>query len=424
MNASIADTSGQDTVLTPGRRHTPWLIAGIGLIVIVAGLYLGIPTLLQWLSSEDSISRERIRIDTVVREDFIRDISVQGMVVASVSPTIYTTHQGSISLEVASGQRVEENQVLARIDSPELTNQLQQAEAQRSKLAVDIERNDIEARKQMLTNKKNVDVVKLQLTAARRELARATEGRMAISGLDFQKSQDDVEAAEYAYDHAVADAQLDGESLAFEARAMQLQLDQQSLLVENLQRRVDELTLRSPVGGIVGNLLVDDRQEVAANTPVMSVVDLSRFEIEADVPQSYADDLSIGMPAEISNGTDTFDAEIISISPEIIDDQVTTRLQFIGSSPEGLRRNQRLTTRVLLEQKNNVLTVKRGQFIEQSSGRFAYKVEDDIATRQPISIGARSLAKVEVLSGLNEGDQIIISSIEQFRGAESILITN
>ncbi|MEM7359204.1 MAG: efflux RND transporter periplasmic adaptor subunit [Pseudomonadota bacterium] len=424
MTSGIADTSGQDTVLTPRRRNGPWLITGIGAILVVGGLYYGIPSLLQWLSSEDSISRERIRVDTVLREDFVRDISVQGKVVASVSPTIYTTNQGSITLEVASGERVEENQILAVIDSPELTNQLQQAQAQRSKLSVDVERNDIEARKQMLANKKNVDVGKLQLTAARRELARATEGRMAISGLDFQKSQDEVEAAEYAFDHAVADADLDAESLAFEARAMQLQLDQQSLLVSNLQRQVDELTLRSPVGGIVGNLLVEDRQDVASNTPVMSVVDLSQFEIEADVPQSYADDISIGMPAEISNGATSFDAEIISISPEIIDDQVTTRLQFVGSPPEGLRRNQRLTTRVLLEQKNNVLTVKRGQFIEQSSGRFAYRVDGNIATRLPISIGARSLAKVEVLSGLNEGDEIIISSVEQFRGVDSILLTN
>ena len=426
MTGKIADTSSQDTYLEPTGNTRLWLMGGIGLLVILAILFTTIPLLLRWLASEDSVSRERLRIATVTRGDFIRDISVQGKVVASVSPTLYTNHGGTITFEVVSGDQVAQGSVLAIIDSPQVTNQLQQGQAMQAQLQVSLERNEIETRQKILGNKKSVDLARLQLTATRRELDRAdlAFATNLISEIDHQKARDDLESAEYAHQHAVADADLDEEKLAFEARTKQLELDQQILLVADLQRQVNELTLISPVSGIVGNLLVQQKTSVAPNMPVLSVVDLSRFEIEADVPQNYADDMALGMPAEILTGTDSYPAQVVSISPEIIDDQVTTRLRFVGAPPRGLRQNQRLTTRVLLEEKQNVLMVTRGQFLESGSARFAFRIEDDIAYKQKIQVGARSLNTVELLSGLNEGDNIIISSTELFANADTVLITN
>ena len=84
-----------------------------------------------------------------------------------------------------------------------------------------------------------------------------------ISVIDFEKAQDDLRNAELAYEHAVADADLFEERLEFELRASELELDRQQLLVNDLQRRVDELSLRSPVSGVVGDLLVDQKAAVS-----------------------------------------------------------------------------------------------------------------------------------------------------------------
>jgi HlyD family secretion protein len=93
-------------------------------------------------------------------------------------------------------------------------------------------------------------------------------------------------------------------------------------------------------------------------------------------------------------------------------------------TPPGLRQNQRLTTRILLEEKSNVLTVERGQFLDSGAGRVAYVLVNGIAHRTPIEIGARSLSGVEIVAGLNDGDVIISSSLEAFEGAETVLVTN
>jgi len=223
----------------------------------------------------------------------------------------------------------------------------------------------------------------------------------------------------------VADARLDDERLAFELKTRELQVGRQSLLVQDLFRQVDELDMRSPVNGIVGNLMVNQKAAVTRNQVVMSVVDLSAFEIEAQVPESYADDLGLGMDAEVLVGNQKYPASLVSVSPEIIQNQVTTRVRFSDGMPAGLRQNQRLTTRILMEEKNDVLTLQRGQFLDSGGSRIAYVLDDnDVAHRRSIEVGARSLAAVEIVDGLDEGDIVVISSIDQFRSADSVLVTN
>ena len=164
---------------------------------------------------------------------------------------------------------------------------------------------------------------------------------------------------------------------------------------------------------------------MSRDTPVMAVVDLSRFEIDAQIPESYADDLAIGMQAEIILGDQKYSGQLVAVSPEIVANQVRSRIRFSGDMPSNIRQNQRLTTRVLLEERPSVLTLQRGQFLETGGGRIAYVLrDDDIAERRQISIGGRSLSSVEIISGLSEGDRVIISSIDQFRSAETVLITD
>ena len=425
----IADTSGQDISLAPPKNTKKYglMVAGILALLVLAGLVS--PAIGRWSNAEITVSAERLRIGTVERGNFVRDLSVQGQVVAAISPKMYSTAQGTITYQVDAGDQVETGQVLAIIDSPELTNQLKQEESSLQRLEIDLDRQRIQAKKQALENQKAVDIAQVALTAAEREKRRADKAFAAnsISQIDFEKAQDDLENARLIHTHAVKDALLNQESLVFEIQTNDLQVDRQKLLVNELQRKVAELTVRSPVDGIVGNLNVDQKNQVAQNQAILSVVDLSEFEIEVNIPESYADDLAIGMDAEVNLNGESHLATLVTISPEIENNQVTGRVRFTESEgqPQGLRQNQRLSTRILMENKQGVLMLPSGQFLESGSGRIAYVVsEEGVARRKSIVTGARSLAHVEVLSGLEVGDRIVISSTDQFNGADNVLITN
>ena len=423
----IADTSAQDVTLQAKSKSRLWLVITAAILGLILLIWLVVPSLQRWAGSSTSVPRDRLRLATVTRSDLVRDVSVQGRVVAAISPSLFAPADGTITLLVDAGARVTEGQSLARLDSPDLQNQLEQEQATLDSLSVEFDRQRIETKQKALDNRKNIDLTRVTLTAAERERRRAESGYKieAISEIDFEKTKDDLETARLAHEHAVADATLDDERLVFELKTRELQVSRQSLLVQDLLRQVDDLDMRSPVNGIVGNLMVDQKAAVSRNQVVMSVVDLSAFEIEAQVPESYADDLGLGMDAEVLVGNQKYPASLASVSPEIIQNQVTTRVRFSGDMPPGLRQNQRLTTRILMEEKENVLTLQRGQFLDSGGSRIAYVLDDEsVAHRRSIEVGARSLAAVEIVNGLKEGEVVVISSIDQFRSADTVLVTN
>ena len=413
--------------IAPKSNRNLRIVGGGVVVLLLALLWLAVPVVTRWANATVTVPLDRLRVATVTRGDLVRDVSVQGRVVAAVSPTLYAPAAGSITLEVEGGASVEQGQVLATVDSPELDNELSQAESALQQQTVELERQRIESRQLALEKRKAADLAEVALIAAKREKKRADEANVlsVISAIDFAKAQDDLQNAELAHQHAIADADLFDERLAFELRASELAVERQQLLVADLQRQVDALAIRSPVNGIVGDLLVEQKAAVAKDTPVMAVVDLTRFEIDAQIPESYADDLAIGMVAEIMLGSATYAGKLVAVSPEIVSNQVSSRIRFEGDMPPNLRQNQRLTTRVLLEERPDVLMLQRGQFLESGAGRVAYVLTNDqLAHRRAITIGARSLAAVQIESGLDEGDTVVISSLDAFEGAETVLVTD
>ena len=170
---SISDTSAQDVAISPPSRRRPLLMwAGFaGLLLIL--LWIALPTVVRWSQAEQSVALERLRLAEVQRGDFIRDISVQGRVVAAVSPTLYASQSGTVTFEVESGDSVTIGQVLASIDSPEIESRLAQEQSRLLSLQVEMERQQITTRQQQLENQKAEDSASIALKAAQREMQRA-----------------------------------------------------------------------------------------------------------------------------------------------------------------------------------------------------------------------------------------------------------
>ena len=163
---------------------------------------------------------------------------------------------------------------------------------------------------------------------------------------------------------------------------------------------------------------------MAPNTALMTLVDLSQLEVELEVPETYVADMGLGMRAEVNYGTGNASGKLSALSPEVVKNQVLARVRFDGKQPPGLRQNQRVTARLLIDEKPNALIVQRGPFVESEGGRYAYVVRDGVAIRTPIRLGATSVTAVEILDGLKQGDKIVIAGSETFENAARISINN
>lgn len=416
----IKDTSAQDVSLEAPLNKTKIVISAIVLLLIVvfaAQAFIG------GAAVSRSIERASVQIARVEMGDLVRDIVSNGRIVAANAPQVYSPEQGFVSLQVKAGDEVTKGQLVAILDSPELANQLKQQLSEAQRLEVELARQELDARSQTLQLSKQLDIAQVDLEAAQREnrRAHASMEKNLISQIDFEKAVDDLARASLTQKHAKEEVAIATDRLAFELASARSTLARQGLIVEELERKIAELSILATVDGVVGNLLVQPRSLVNKNDALMTLVDLSAYEVELNIAESYANDLAIGMQTEITIAGKTLLGKLSAISPEVKDRQVSARVRFNQQQLSGIRQNQQVSARVLLENKSQVLKVRRGSFV-QSGGFYAYKVEGDIATKIDIQLGARSMREVEVLAGLNPDDQIIISNYDEFIDIESFLL--
>ena len=168
----IADTSAQDVAVQAKSKTRQRVIAGAGFVGLILVTLAVMPSLQRWASSSISVPKDRLRLAVVARTDLVRDVSVQGRVVASISPSLFAPADVTITLLVEAGARVNEGQSLASLDSPDLKYQLQQEQATLDSLSVEFERQEIETKQKALDNRKNIDLTRVTLTAAERERRR------------------------------------------------------------------------------------------------------------------------------------------------------------------------------------------------------------------------------------------------------------
>ena len=428
MNTGFRDTSEQDKLLAPRSgflRRWPLLVAaGVALVAVLALVAGG--RIKQALSADSAVSAARLSLATVNIAPLTRDVAGEGRVVAAQSPTLYAPGAGTATLAVQAGDPVKRGQVLARVDSPELTNRLAQERSNVDALRADLARAEVEARQQTAALQSAYENARIDQQTAANDLTRQTQAfeAGATARMQVERAQDALAKAKLAHDQARDLRGLKTDSLALDVQAKKSALARQQLMVADLERQVSELAVRSPVDGQVGQLFIADRTNVARDAKLLSVIDLSALEVQMQVAESFARELQPGMPGEITGNGQRWDGSVSSVSPEVVNGEVAARLRFAGKQPEQLRQNQRLSVRVLLDRRDKVLGVARGSFVDEGGGSYAYVVRGGFAEKVAVKLGARSLERVEVISGLVAGDRVVISGSDNFKGAERVLIAD
>ena len=418
-------TESQDRVVTTPKSKRAFLRRyGVVAAIAAALLLFVVWSARAWLSSEKVIPRERLRTAVVERGAFVRDVAATGTVVAAVSPTLFAEAPGTIIYKVRAGDTVKAGDVLGTVESAALTNEYEQERATLAGTDATLNRQTIEVRRQILKSSQDTDLAKVQITAAEREFKRAEDawGIHVIPQRDFERARDDLETAKLNYAHATETGGLEKDSLQLELRSLRAQRDAQALKVSRLRERVDALTLKSPVAGMVATLSQQERAQVAQNAPLVTVVDLTALEIEFQVSESYANEIRSGMNAEIALDGRMVQGTVAGISPDVRNSQVTGRVRFTAQ-PKGLRQNQRASVRIVLDERNDVLKVARSPFSDSES-KFAYVVRDDAAVRLPVEFGASAIGEIEIRNGLEVGDTVVLGDMREYKDAPRVLIGN
>ena len=418
----ISGTHGQDEVITSKKKSisNKWYIS-ISAILFVA--YLLMPTMKQWYFSIPTVEAKELIMSQVTKGDLIRDVAVNGKVVAANAPQLYSPEEGQVTLIAKPGESVNKNQVVASIYSPELKALIKQQRSTLEQLKIDSKRSELENREAQLNLEGQLNTALSELNVAIREKERAeiSYEKQVISEVDWLKAKDRLDDANRNFNHDEKRVELAKEKLQFEQQNRVFLVEKQQLILDELLRRESSLTILAPVTGVVGNWLVAQKNNVPANQAIMSIVDLSEYEAELSVPEFYADDLGIGLPVSMKINNHIITGSVIAISPEIEGSQVQVRAKLNNNLDLQLRQNQRLNARNEFEKKSDVLMVKKGAFVGSMGGKFAYRLTNSqLAEQVAIEVGSSSVDYIELLAGVSEGDTLIISDYEKFNQAQQI----
>ncbi len=422
----LRDTSAQDRVIEPQsplKRHRKIIIAALALAL---GLVILAVYLMRYSGAGVSVDRARVSIATVERGSFVRDIAADGQVVAAVSPTLYANALGTVTLKVHAGDSVTKGQVLAVVDSPDLTAKLSQEDATLAGLKLDWQRATLEADHKLAQLHDAYDQAQVDHKTAQRERDRSRKAYElgSYSELQALKAEDSLEKAQFAFEQAKSNYESQPKQNRFDIDSKKALLDRQQFLVTDLKRQVDGLNVKSPVDGQVGQVQVADRASVAKDAAVAHRGRSIGARSGDQGNRKPGPRSAPGMSADLDGGGHHWQGSVSGVSPEVVAGQVTARLRFGDEKPAGLRQSQRLSVRIFIDRRDNVLMVDRGSFVDQEGGGFAYVVHGNIAERRPVQLGAASIAKVEMLDGLAVGDQIVISGTDAFNGAQRIILSH
>ena len=418
----IRETDVMDRPVSPGGRRSrlTWVLGGI---VALAALALA-PRLALFPEAERSVPRSQLRYAAVDRGELVHDIGVEGRVVAASRPTLYSRAGGIVTLRVSEGQRVEQGQEVAVIDSPSLTSQLEQEQASLAALQSALSRRELAREEADLANRQGLELMEVRRDAAARDVKRLERlaGEGLVNELELETARDTLRVVQLELAHAEENLVLQKKTLSFELEDARLGVQRQELQVEELKRQVAELSIRAPFQGLVATVEVEDRDAVLAGQPLLGVVDLGDLEVEVAIPESSSDETTVGIAAVVLIEGREVPGTLTRIAPEVRAGQVVGRVTFDEGVPQGLRQNQRLSTRLVLTHRPDVVKVPRGPFLEAGGGRVIYVVHDDVAHRTEIRVGAVSVSEVEITEGLTEGDVVVLSDLSRFDGASTIFL--
>jgi HlyD family secretion protein len=374
--------------------------------------------------------------DTVKRGSMVREVRGIGTLVPEDTMLITATTDARVErILIRPGTPVRADSLVMTLSSPELDNQLLTAEyavktaqADYDKLVVNLQAALLDMQTKVTQVQSDYNVAKLQ---AERDAKLAKDG--LVSDIDAKisstKAQQLLEQLANEKKRVEINSQSDDAALA----AARVKVDQLQADYKLKKSQVDRLQVRAGFDGMLESLPapltpVEEGQRVVQGAPLGKVAQHSHLKAELKIPETQVKDIAIGQPAIIdtrlsgggSNGLIT--GSVSRIEQSIVNGTVTVDVALKGALPNGARPDLSVDGTVQLEQLNDVLYVGCPVYGQENATVQLFKVEADgkYANKVKVTFGRRSVSYIEVKTGLNVGDKVILSDMSSYDAYDRI----
>jgi HlyD family secretion protein len=365
-----------------------------------------------------TVERATVWIDTVKRGAMLRQVRGLGTLVPvdEARRWIAASTQGRVDrIVLRPGATVTPDTVVLELSDP-LARQLLD-EAQQQFLAAEADFASLEAQLQTdrLNQRSAAATVESDFQQAR--LEKEVNEDLAKDGLvsNLVLKQSTVRADSLAMRNSLEQERVKvaETNIRAQLQAQKARIDQLRSLVSLRSQQVDQLRVRAGMHGVLEQVPVEVGQQVAPGANLARVADPTRLKAELRIAETQARDLTIGQVAQVDTRNGIIPGRVTRIDPAAQNGTVTVDVQLEGELPRGARPDLSVDGTVELERLDNVLYVGRPAFGQEQStvGLFKLDAATGEAARMQVQLGRSSVNTIEVMSGLAEGDQVVLSDM-------------
>jgi HlyD family secretion protein len=408
-----------DESVIRSRQQKRWALA-VGALALAGAAFTWVPSLVR-----PTVERARLRTSLVDSGPLEAAISASGRVLPEVELVLTSPVDARVvRVRRRAGDAVKAGETIVELD-------LSQARLAVEGLDRDLalRRND-ERKKRLELESKLSDVVgrheakKLELDAKRSALGRKRQ--LHEAGL---VSVQELKEAELAEAQAAIELKQLDEARKLAAASTDAEIEGLSLDAAALRSRRSEAWRELQRGnasadrdGVVTWTLTEEGATVRKGDQVARVADLSAFRVEATVSDLAASRMTVGLPARVKAGEQALEGAVSAIDPTIRNGVLSFTVALAEKSHRALRPNLRVDVDVLTSRKDRALRVARGPFASGEGAQNVFVVRGSAAERRRVRLGAASPTHFEVLEGLREGEEVIVSEMTDYLHAARLRV--
>ncbi len=360
-----------------------------------------------------SVNRATVYIDTVKRGSMLRQVRGPGTLVPEEIRWISARTDGRIERRVLPGITVQADTILLEMSNPELDQAAMDSEYQL--LAAEAEYVDLKVQLQSQLLNQQADAASVRAEYSQAKLQAEADKKLREEGLigDLIVQLSSVRAKELATRHELEQQRLEmaSESVDAQLAARRARVDQFRALAELRHEQVRALKVRAGIDGVLQQVPVEEGQQVTPGTILAKVARPDKLKAELRIAETQAKDIEVGQKATIDTRNGLIQGEVIRVDPAVQEGTVQVDVSLIGPLPKGVRPDLSVDGTVELERLVDILYVGRPAYgqAESTIGLFRILEDGETAVRVQVQLGRSSVSTIEVVQGLNESDQVILS---------------
>jgi HlyD family secretion protein len=405
------------------RKRRNQRIAWAALGVLAIGLITYLISRLK--PAAPSVERETVWVDTVQRGPMLRQVRGAGNLVPVDIRWLSASQDGRVErIPALPGVTVEPDTILLELSNPELEQGLRDAESQLQGANADFE--DLQARLESDVLNQRSQAAAVDSQAQEAKLQAEANQQLAKDGLipDLTLRLSRLRADQLGKQAGIEMERVtkSTQSAAAQLNAQRARVEQAQTLVDLRRRQVDGLHVRAGISGILQELPVQVGQRVTPGTNLARVARPDELKAELRIPETQAKDVALGQTASIDTRNGLVSGRVARIAPSVQEGTVTVDVALTAALPKGARPDLAVDGTIEIERLPDVLFVGRPAYGQPNSKVEMFKLVEGgkAAVKVPVQLGRSSVNTIELVSGLQVGDQVILSDTSAWDNVKRI----